>query len=146
LSFWIDQKSQKHQQQNKACYSSKKPGFARLFCLEDNSLMESMYLIITTTPKHDDAKKLAGMAIEKNIAACVQIQAECISTYRWQGQVETATEYPVHFKTNESNKNALISLLKQNHPYDVPEIICIKLDDVESDYAVWLNKQLSGNK
>ncbi len=108
--------------------------------------MESMYLIITTTPKHDDAKKLAEMAIEKNIAACVQIQAECISTYRWQGQVETATECPVHFKTNESNKNALISLLKQNHPYDVPEIICIKLDDVESDYAVWLNKQLSGNK
>jgi periplasmic divalent cation tolerance protein len=125
---------------------SKKPGFARLFCLEDNSLMESMYLIITTTPKHDDANKLADLAIEKNMAACVQIQAECISTYRWQGQVETATEYPVHFKTNESNKNALISLLKQNHPYDVPEIICIKLDDVESDYAVWLNKQLSGNK
>jgi periplasmic divalent cation tolerance protein len=108
--------------------------------------MESMYLIITTAPKREDAKKLADLAIDKNIAACVQIQAECISTYRWQGQIETSTEYPVHFKTNASNKNALISLLKQNHPYDVPEIICIKLDDVESDYADWLNKQLSDNK
>jgi periplasmic divalent cation tolerance protein len=108
--------------------------------------MESMYLIITTAPKREDAKKLADLAIDKNLAACVQIQAECISTYRWQGQIETSTEYPVHFKTNASNKNALISLLKQNHPYDVPEIICIKLDDVESDYADWLNKQLSDNK
>jgi len=108
--------------------------------------MESMYLIITTAPKREDAKKLADLAIDKNMAACVQIQAECISTYRWQGQVERSTEYPVHFKTNASNKNALISLLKQNHPYDVPEIICIKLDDVESDYADWLNKQLSDNK
>jgi periplasmic divalent cation tolerance protein len=108
--------------------------------------MESMYLIITTAPKREDAKKLADLAIDKNIAACAQIQAECISTYRWQGQIETSTEYPVHFKTNASNKNALISLLKQNHPYDVPEIICIKLDDVESDYADWLNKQLSDNK
>ena len=105
-----------------------------------------MYLIITTAPKREDAKKLADLAIDKNMAACVQIQAECISTYRWQGQVERSTEYPVHFKTNASNKNALISLLKQNHPYDVPEIICIKLDDVESDYADWLNKQLSDNK
>jgi periplasmic divalent cation tolerance protein len=122
----------------------KKPGFARLFCLEDNSLMESMYLIITTAPKHDDAKKLADLAIEKNMAACVQMQAECISTYRWQGQIETSTEYPVHFKTNESKRQALMSLLKQNHPYDVPEIICIKLDDVDSDYADWLNTQLSG--
>ena len=105
-----------------------------------------MYLIITTTPKQDDAKKLADLAIERNLAACVQMQAECISTYRWQGQIETTTEYPVHFKTNEANKQALMNLLKQNHPYDVPEIICIKLDVVETDYAVWLNEQLSGNK
>ena len=106
--------------------------------------MESMYLIVTTAPKHEDAKKLAGLAVEKNMAACAQIQAECLSTYRWQGKIETSTEYPVHFKTNESNKQALMTLLKQNHPYDVPEIICIKIDDVESDYAIWLNTQLSG--
>jgi periplasmic divalent cation tolerance protein len=114
--------------------------------LEDNKLMESMYLIITTAPTHDDAKKLADMAIEKNMAACAQIQAECLSTYRWEGQIETATEYPIHFKTNEANKQALMSQLKQNHPYDVPEIICIKLGDVDPDYAVWLNTQLIGKK
>jgi uncharacterized protein involved in tolerance to divalent cations len=37
-----------------------------------------------------------------------------------------------------------MSLLKKNHPYDIPEIICIKIDDVDSDYAVWLNTQLNG--
>ena len=105
--------------------------------------MDSIYLIITTVLKQEDAKKLADLAIEKNMAACAQVQSQCISTYRWQGQIETAIEYPVHFKTNEANKQALMSLLKQNHPYDVPEIICIKLDDVESDYADWINKQLN---
>ena len=101
--------------------------------------MESIYLIITTVAKQEDAKKLANLAIEKNMAACAQIQSVCISKYRWQGQMETATEYPIHFKTNESSKQALMSLLKQNHPYDVPEIICIKVDEVDSDYADWLN-------
>ncbi len=105
--------------------------------------MDSIYLIITTVAKEEDANKLAHLAIEKNMAACAQIQAECLSTYRWQGQIETATEYPVHFKTNEANKQALMSLLKQNHPYDVPEIICIKVDEVESDYADWLNAQIN---
>ena len=105
--------------------------------------MESIYLIITTVAKEEDAKKLAHLAIEKNMAACAQIQAECLSTYRWQGQIETATEYPVHFKTNEANKQALMSLLKQSHPYDVPEIICIKVDEVESEYADWLNAQIN---
>jgi periplasmic divalent cation tolerance protein len=105
--------------------------------------MDSIYLIITTVSTEEDAKRLADLAIEKNMAACVQIQAECTSTYRWQGQIETATEYPVHFKTNEANKQPLMSLIKQNHPYDVPEIICFKVDEVESDYAEWLNKQLN---
>ena len=105
--------------------------------------MDSIYLIITTVAKEEDAKKLASLAIEKNMAACAQIQSQCTSTYRWQGQIETATEYPVHFKTNEANKQTLMSMLKQNHPYDVPEIICIKVDEVESDYAEWLNAQIS---
>ena len=105
--------------------------------------MDSIYLIITTVAKEEDAKKLANQAIEKNMAACAQIQSQCTSTYRWQGQIETATEYPVHFKTNEANKQPLMNLLKQNHPYDVPEIICIKMDDVDSDYAEWLNAQIN---
>ena len=105
--------------------------------------MNSIYLIITTVAKEEDANKLANLAIEKNMAACAQIQSQCTSTYRWKGQIETATEYPVHFKTNEVNKQSLMSLLKQNHPYDVPEIICIKMDDVDSDYAEWLNAQIS---
>ena len=105
--------------------------------------MDSIYLIITTVAKEEDAKKLADLAIEKNMAACAQVQSQCISTYRWQGQIETAIEYPVHFKTNEGSKQALMDLLKQNHPYDVPEIICIKMDDVDSDYAEWLNAQIS---
>jgi periplasmic divalent cation tolerance protein len=105
--------------------------------------MDSIYLIITTVAKQEDANKLANLAIEKNMAACAQIQSQCTSTYRWQGQIETATEYPIHFKTNEANKQSLISLLKQNHPYDLPEIICIKVDEVDSDYAEWLNAQIS---
>jgi len=105
--------------------------------------MDSIYLIITIVAKQEDAKKLADLAIEKNMAGCVQIQSQCISTYRWQGQIETEAEFPVHFKTNEANKQALMSLLKQSHPYDVPEIICIKVDEVESEYADWLNAQIN---
>ena len=105
--------------------------------------MDSIYLIITTVAKQEDANQLANLAIEKNMAACAQIQSACTSKYRWQGQIETATEYPIHFKTNESGKQALMSLLKQNHPYDVPEIICIKVDEVDSDYADWLNAQIT---
>ena len=63
--------------------------------------MESIYLIITTVAKQEDANQLANLAIEKNMAACAQIQSVCASKYRWQGQIETATEYPIHLFWNE---------------------------------------------
>ncbi len=108
--------------------------------------MDSIYLLITTVPSQDEAKNLAQETVENGLAACVQIQAACQSIYKWQGVVEAAVEYPIHFKTNESKKDALFKFIKEHHSYDVPEILSIKLDDIDPEYANWLNTQLVVNK
>ena len=104
--------------------------------------MDSIYLLITTVASADEAKSLAQKTIENGLAACAQVQATCHSVYKWQGKLESATEYPIHFKTNESKKSALFQFIKEHHSYDVPEIISIKLDEVDSEYATWLHAQL----
>ena len=104
--------------------------------------MDSIYLLITTVSSQDEAKNLAQRTVENGLAACAQVQAACHSVYKWEGKLESAVEYPIHFKTNESNKRALFQFIKEQHSYDVPEIICLKLDDADPDYAAWLNAQL----
>ena len=104
--------------------------------------MDSIYLLITTVASAEEAKNLAQKTVENGLAACAQVQATCHSVYKWQGRVESATEYPIHFKTNESKKSALFQFIKEQHSYDVPEIISLKLDDVDPAYATWLNAQL----
>ena len=104
--------------------------------------MDSIYLLITTVASQEEANALAQKAVENNLAACAQVQAPCQSIYKWQGQLESAIEYPIHFKTNELKKGALIQFIKEHHLYDVPEIISIKLDEVDSEYATWLHAQL----
>ena len=104
--------------------------------------MDSIYLLITTVSSQDEAKKMAQKTVENGLAACAQIQAACHSVYKWEGKLESAIEYPIHFKTNESNKSALFQFIKEHHSYDVPEIISLKLDDVDPAYATWLNAQL----
>ncbi|SNC63250.1 divalent-cation tolerance protein CutA [Polynucleobacter victoriensis] len=105
--------------------------------------MDSIYLLITTVASAEEAKNLAQKTVENGLAACAQVQATCHSVYKWQGKLESATEYPIHFKTNESKKCALFQFIKEQHSYDVPEIISLKLDDVDPMYATWLNAQLA---
>lgn len=105
--------------------------------------MDSIYLLITTVASAEEAKNLAQKTVENGLAACAQVQATCHSVYKWQGRLESATEYPIHFKTNESKKCALFQFIKEQHSYDVPEIISLKLDDVDPMYATWLNAQLA---
>ena len=105
--------------------------------------MDSIYLLITTVASAEEAKNLAQKTVENGLAACAQVQAACHSVYKWQEKLESATEYPIYFKTNESKKGALFQFIKEHHAYDVPEIISLKLDDVDPIYATWLNAQLA---
>ena len=106
--------------------------------------MESIYLVITTFPTRDEAVSLANQIIGKHLAGCVQIQEACTSIYEWKGIVERSVEFPVHIKTVESKKEALKIFIQENHSYDLPEIVAIKLSDVSETYAKWIATQTRG--
>lgn len=106
--------------------------------------MESIYLVITTFPTRDEAVSLANQIIGKHLAGCVQIQEACTSIYEWKGVLERSVEFPVHIKTVESKKDALKIFIKENHSYELPEIVVIKLNDVSETYAKWITAQTRG--
>ena len=106
--------------------------------------MESIYLVITTFPTKDEAVSLANQIIEKHLAGCVQIQEACTSIYEWKGIVERSVEFPVHIKTVESKKESLKTFIQENHSYELPEIVAIKLNDVSETYAKWIASQTCG--
>jgi periplasmic divalent cation tolerance protein len=103
--------------------------------------MSPICLLITTFPSDEEAKSFARLAVENGLAACIQIQAPCTSIYQWEGKIEEAQEYPVHIKTTQPKRDALKKFILEQHAYQVPEIICIDLDDVETTYAEWAVSQ-----
>jgi periplasmic divalent cation tolerance protein len=104
--------------------------------------MSPIFLVITTVSTQDKANELAGEAITLGLAACAQVQAPCQSVYSWQGEIESALEYPIHFKTSELQHQALRDYLDEKHSYDVPEIVSVQIDTVNSAYAAWIQKTL----
>ena len=82
---------------------------------------------------------LARLLVEQRLAACVQTN-EITSTYRWQGQVESAPEIMLTAKTLASRLSELEQVVKRHHSYEVPEIIATPIVRASEAYALWVQE------
>ena len=71
------------------------------------------------------------------MAACVQAIPGVISTYRWQGAVQSDNEVLLLIKTTPARRDALKSRLPALHPYDLPELIVVDASDGLDRYLCW---------
>ena len=95
-------------------------------------------LVLSNLPDTDSAHKIAQLIIARRLAACVNILAPCTSIYHWQGKTETASEVPLLIKTTQECYPALQELLREQHPYELPEIIQVSIDGGLDAYLQWL--------
>ena len=100
--------------------------------------MTELLLVMTSLPDMEAAKALARRLIDVNLAACVQLQPGVQSIYRWDGRVCEEQEVALLVKTTAAQWPAISAFIKQNHPYDVPEIIAQPIIHSDPDYARWV--------
>jgi periplasmic divalent cation tolerance protein len=98
--------------------------------------------VFTTVATPEQADDLARAAVERRLAACVQVEA-IRSTYRWEGEVVTEPELRLMFKTDRSHGPALEALLRERHPYELPAIFALSVAEASADYAAWVRESLA---
>jgi periplasmic divalent cation tolerance protein len=95
-------------------------------------------LVLTNVPDNAVAERIAHALIDARAAACVNILAECRSVYRWQGAVETTNEVPLLIKTSAEAYPRVEQLLRECHPFAVPEIIAVPIEKGLPEYLAWV--------
>jgi len=95
-------------------------------------------IVLTTVGANDDAHDLANDLVEKRLAACVNIVPRIESVYRWKGNIERDQEQLLIIKTVDERISALKDALFARHPYEVPELVLIAIDDIGDAYRDWL--------
>ncbi len=102
--------------------------------------MNHILLVLCTFPDTDEARQIGTLLVERQLAACVNLLPGIESIYRWQGKVEKAGEVLGIFKTTEAVYPELREALEKAHPYDVPEIVAVRPQDVAPAYARWVRE------
>jgi periplasmic divalent cation tolerance protein len=94
----------------------------------------------STVGKPEDAERIAHALVERRLAACVNIVPGLTSVYRWKGQVERDAESLLVIKTRRERIDALKAALTSLHPYEVPELVVLPIEDGHAPYLAWLDE------
>lgn len=104
-------------------------------------VMTDILLVFCTFPDLEKARQIGTLVMESQLAACVNLLPKVESIYRWQGQVEKTEEVLGIFKTTISGYAALESRVKELHPYEVPEVVAMRPEQVSEAYGQWVNAE-----
>jgi periplasmic divalent cation tolerance protein len=102
-------------------------------------MADQILLAISTFPDVDTASRVAQTLVEEKFAACANLIPAVHSIYRWKEKIETEGEVMVFFKTIQNRQAAFEEILRSLHPYEVPELIFVKIDSGSPDYLRWVN-------
>ena len=98
--------------------------------------------VVTTIDSRDRALAIARALVERRLAACVQL-SEIESVYRWQGSIQQDREIRVLCKTTGERYAAVEAAIRELHPYELPAIHAVALDQVERAYGAWIAEEIS---
>ena len=101
-------------------------------------MANEVFLVLSTFPDVETARRISRELVTEKFAACANIIPAIESIYRWQGKLEQGSETLVLFKTTAARSAAFHEKLKSLHPYDVPEIVCLRIAEGSPEYLRWV--------
>jgi periplasmic divalent cation tolerance protein len=97
----------------------------------------------TSVASRDDADRLARDVVAARLAACAPVTGPMTSHYHWKGTLERAEEWQCHLKTTRTRWPDVERFVRENHPYELPEIVMLPLAGSEA-YLDWVRDEVEG--
>ncbi|MEI6224322.1 MAG: divalent-cation tolerance protein CutA [Deltaproteobacteria bacterium] len=102
-------------------------------------MIPTVVVLLVTTPTADVAAAIARTLVEEGLAACGNVVPGIRSIYRWEGKVQEDAEALLVIKTERRLVPELKLRLGELHPYQVPELLVLPVEDGLPAYLEWVS-------
>ncbi|MGB9591295.1 MAG: divalent-cation tolerance protein CutA [Candidatus Kryptoniota bacterium] len=107
---------------------------------------DPIVVVLVTAPSLEVARQIAHILLEKRVIACANLIPAVQSLYRWEGQIQDDQEILMIMKSRQGLLHShIIPLVRQIHPYQLPEIISLPVTDGYAPYLEWIRDETEGN-
>ena len=106
-----------------------------------NGSTESVVLLVTAADA-EEARRIAEVLLKQRKAASVNIVPRVNSLFWWHGKIDSAEENLLIVKTKAPLLNEVIKLVKENHSYEIPQIIAMPIVGGTQDYMAWIGGEV----
>jgi periplasmic divalent cation tolerance protein len=96
-------------------------------------------MVYCTCPSEQVATEIGKALVREQLAACVNVVPGITSIYSWKGNMEQDIESLALIKTRLSCFKALQKLVVELHPYELPEVVAVRISDGLPEYLQWIN-------
>jgi periplasmic divalent cation tolerance protein len=103
--------------------------------------MTDIATVFTVFANDEEARRIARILVEEELAACANILGACHSIYRWRGQVEESDEVAALLKTRADLAARLIARLAELHSYELPAAVVWPVAQALPAYASWVTDE-----
>jgi periplasmic divalent cation tolerance protein len=101
-------------------------------------------IVITTTNSSEEAAKIAEILLYSKLAACIQVH-QIKSYYTWQCNINIDDEQQLIIKCKTQDFQKIQDCIKENHSYEIPEIIQIPISASLPEYLRWIEEVTAAN-
>lgn len=103
---------------------------------------QALVIVLTAVSNDKDADFLSDVLIRSKYTACVNIIPNIKSKFIWDDKLQSTSEIILMIKTKKSYFKNIERLIKKNHSYKLPEIICINITDASVEYGKWISNNM----
>ncbi len=102
--------------------------------------MSQYVVVFMTVPDEETAVSIGRRVVEEGLCACCNIVGPIRSIYRWKDKVYDESELLCVLKTRRALFHTLKERVKQLHPYEVPELVALPVEEGLEDYLEWIEE------
>jgi periplasmic divalent cation tolerance protein len=102
--------------------------------------MTETLAVLITAPDEENAARIGRTLVEERLAACANIIRGVRSIYRWKEEIFDEPECMLLIKTAADNFTFLEKRIRELHPYEVPEVIALRISEGSKPYLDWIEE------
>lgn len=95
-------------------------------------------------PEEGWLRDLCRQLVEARLASSAHVVFPIASVYRWNGQVQEATEARAFLRTRRRLVRSVVAFVLKRHPYEVPNVTVMPIVDGNATYLEWTREGTIG--